>query len=281
MYLLEEAISNLKHGGFVNILSTIIVTLTVMIVSVLLLVGNYIHGEVEQLKSEPAVIAFLDDYLDDSSAQQLRSQIEKLEHVDSVTYVSKAEALQRSQIVFGEQAAIITEGFQDINPLPASLEIRVMPDALDAAILAEIKRKVESYEGVEEVSNEQQHSDFIHKIEVVVTGLAVLLGGASIVIVCFSIMLTAYFRREEIRIMKLVGATYWFIRIPLILQGVVLGMTGSMLGLLLFYGIFHLFTVQFGPASFLQVKQILFILLMGIFLGFIAGMMPLRKYIDV
>ncbi len=280
MYLLEEAISNLKHGGFVNILSTIIVTLTVMIVSVLLLVGNYVHGEVEQLKGEPAVIAFLDDYLDDSSAQQLRSQIEKLEHVDSVTYVSKAEALQRSQIVFGEQTDII-EGFQDINPLPASLEIRVMPDALDAAIIAEIKQKVESYEGVEEVSNEQQHSDFIHKIEVVVTGLAVLLGGASIVIVCFSIMLTAYFRREEIRIMKLVGATYWFIRIPLILQGVVLGMTGSILGLSLFYGIFHLFTVQFGPASFLQVKQILFILLMGIFLGFIAGMMPLRKYIDV
>ena len=280
MYLLEEAISNLRHGGFVNILSAIIVTLTVMIVSVLLLVGNYIHGEVEQLKSEPAVIAFLDDYLDDSSAQQLRSQIEKLEHVDSVTYVSKAEALQRSQIVFGEQTAII-EGFQDINPLPASLEIRVMPDALDADIIAEIKRKVELYEGVEEVSNEQQHSDFIHKIEVVVTGLAGLLGGASVVIVCFSIMLTAYFRREEIRIMKLVGATYWFIRIPLIFQGVVLGMAGSILGLSLFYGIFHLFTVQFGPVPFLQAKQILFILLMGIFLGFIAGMMPLRKYIDV
>ena len=48
MYLLEEAISNLKHGGFVNILSAIIVTLTVMIVSVLLLVGNYIHGEEER-----------------------------------------------------------------------------------------------------------------------------------------------------------------------------------------------------------------------------------------
>jgi len=283
IYLLEEAMSNLRYGGLVNILSATIIMLTIVILSALILVANYIHGELGELKDEPAIIAFLDDSLDDTSAKKLRSEIEKLEHVESVTLVSKAEALRRSETVFGKQANIIVEGFQNINPLPASLEIQVLPNSMKPDILEELAEKVKRYkgEGVEDVVYEKRSSDFIRKTEMVVIGLTILLSAASIVIVCFTIMLTAYFRREEIRIMKLVGATYWYIRIPLILQGVILGVTGSILGMFAFYTIFSLYVSKIGNAPFLPLKQILLIIMAGVFLGLIGGITPVRKYVNV
>jgi len=283
IYLLEEAMSNLRYGGLVNILSATIIMLTIVILSALILVTNYIHGELGQLKDEPAIIAFIDDSLDDTSAQKLRTEIEKLEHVKSVTFVSKAEALgQRSKMVFGDQADIV-EDFRDINPLPASLEIKVLPNSMKPNILEELAEKVKRYEGegVEDVVYEKRSSDFIRKTEMVIIGLTILLSSASIVIVCFTIMLTAYFRREEIRIMKLVGATYWYIRIPLILQGVTLGITGSILGMLAFYAIFNLYVSKIGSIPFLPLKQILLIIMMGVLLGLIGGITPVRKYVNV
>jgi len=281
IYLLEEAMSNLRYGGLVNILSAAIIMLTIVILSALILVTNYIHGELGELKDEPAIIAFLDDSLDDTIAKELRSKIEKLDHVESVKYVSKTETLERSKIAFGDQAGIITEGFQDINPLPASLEIHVLPDAMKPDILEELMEKVKRHKEVEDFNYEKQSSDFIKKTEMVVIGLTILFGAASIVIVCFSIMLTAYFRREEIRIMKLVGATYWYIRIPLILQGVILGVAGSLLGMFLFYVVFSLYVSKIGNTPFLPIGQILLIIMAGALLGFIGGIAPVRKYVNV
>ena len=100
--------------------------------------------------------------------------------------------------------------------------------------LAQHVTQIRSFNQVEDVKYEQEASEFIRRLEMVLLGLGGLMGGASVIIVCFSIMLTAYFRREEIRVMRLVGATYWYIRVPLIAQGVFLGFIGSLSGVVSF-----------------------------------------------
>ena len=280
-YLLEEALSNIRHGGFVSFLSVVIITLTVTIGSALILIGNYLRQEVEGLKDEPAIIAFLKDTVGESEGLEFRSRIEKIDPVTSVVYVSKAEALARSEQAFGELGAIITQGFGDINPLPASLEIYVEDTSLHPQTLQQLAHQIRDFPQTEDVRYEQHSSEFIHKAETVLMGLGGLMGVASVIIVCFSIMLTAYFRREEIRVMRLVGATYWYIRIPLIVQGVFLGFMGSLSGVGSFYALFRLFTPRIGDMAFIPFNQLSLILLGGVLLGLFGSIVPIRRYVNV
>ncbi len=280
-YLLEEAFSNIRYGGFVSFLSVVIITLTITIMSALILIGNYLRREVESLKDEPAIIVFLKDSVNESEGLEFRSRIEKIDRVALVIYVSKVEALARSEQAFGELGPIITQGFEDMNPLPASLEIYVGETSLTREALEQIAHQIKSFPQAEDVRHEQYSSEFIRKAEMVIMGLGGLMGAASVIIVCFSIMLTAYFRREEIRVMRLVGATYWYIRVPLIAQGVFLGFMGSLFGIGNFYALFRLFTPRIGDMVFIPFNQLSLILLGGVLLGLFGSILPLRKYVNV
>jgi cell division transport system permease protein len=279
-YLLEEAFSNIRHGGLVSFLSVVIITFTIVLTSALILIGNHLHKGVQTLKDEPAIIAFLKD-TDESEGQRLRSQIEKIDSVALVVYVSKAEALARSERAFGELGTLITQGFEEINPLPASLEIHIKGASLNRKAVEQLANRIKNFPEVEDVSYEQDTSDFIRKTEMMIIGLGGLMGSASVIIVCFSIMLTAYFRREDIRVMKLVGATHWYIRIPLIIQGVFLGFVGSLSGIGGFYLLFRLFTPRLGDIAFIPFSQLTLILLGGVLLGLLGSILPLRKYVNV
>ena len=281
-YLFEESFSNIRHGGFVSLLSVVIVTLTVTIASALILIGNYLQGEIENLKDRPAIIIFLKDTIGESEGQEFRSQIEKLDWASSVIYVSKKEALARSEEMFGNFGKTLTEGFSDSNPFPASLEIYIQETLLEPDKLSQFTAQLRSFtHQVEDVTSEQASSEFIRKVEMVLTGLGGLMGAASVIIVCFSIMLTAYFRREEIRVMRLVGATYWYIRIPLIAQGVFLGFIGSFSGILSFYVLFRLFVPRITEIQFIPWDQLGLILLGGVLLGLLGSIAPIRRYVNV
>ena len=280
-YLFEESFSNIRHGGFVSFLSIVIITLTVTIGSALILIGNYLRREIEDLKDKPAMIVFLTDSVGESEGREFRSQIEKIDWAATVTYVSKEEALARGEEMFGAFGKTLTEGFADSNPFPASLEIYIEDTLLPSEKLLQHVSQIESFAQVEDVKYEQESSEFIRKVEMVLLGLGGLMGGASVIIVCFSIMLTAYFRREEIRVMRLVGATYWYIRVPLIAQGVFLGFIGSLSGIVSFYTLFHLFVPRISEIQFIPFDQLGLILLGGILLGLLGSIAPIRRYVNV
>ena len=280
-YLFEESFSNIRHGGFVSFLSIVIITLTVTIGSALILIGNYLRREIEDLKDKPAMIVFLTDSVGESEGREFRSQIEKIDWAATVTYVSKEEALARGEEMFGAFGKTLTEGFADSNPFPASLEIYIEDTLLPSEKLLQHVSQIESFAQVEDVKYEQESSEFIRKVEMVLLGLGGLMGGASVIIVCFSIMLTAYFRREEIRVMRLVGATYWYIRVPLIAQGVFLGFIGSLSGIISFYTLFHLFVPRISEIQFIPFDQLGLILLGGILLGLLGSIAPIRRYVNV
>ena len=280
-HLLDETLSNIRHSGFVSLLSVVIIAFTIAITSALVLVGNYLKQEVEDLKDEPAIIVFLKDSLDDSAGKDLQTRIQADRWIASVTYVSKAEALTRTRKAFGDLGEIIMQGFEDINPLPASLEVHLEADFLNREVLKQLVAQIQSFPGVEDVTYEQFSSDFIRKAELVILGFSGLMGGASVIIVSFSIMLTTYFRRQEIQVVRLIGATRWYIRIPLILQGIFLGFTGSLSGVVCFYIIFRLFTPRLGELEFLPFNQLILILLGGALLGLLGSVLPVHKYLNV
>lgn len=280
-YLFEESFSNIRHGGFVSFLSVVIITLTVTIGSALVLISNYLRGQIEDLKDKPAMIVFLKDSVGESQGREFRSQLEKIDWAATVTYISKEEALVRGEAMFGEFGKILTEGFADSNPFPASLEIYITDTLVAPEKLLQHVAQIRSFSQVEDVTYEEETSEFIRKVEMVLLSLGGLMGGASVIIVCFSIMLTAYFRREEIRVMRLVGATYWYIRVPLIAQGVFLGFIGSLTGIVSFYTLFRIFVPRISEIQFIPLDQLGLILLGGVLLGLFGSIAPIRRYVNV
>ena len=278
---MEETISNIRHGGVVSILSLVTIMLTAIIVSVLVLLHNAIRTEVTAIKDATAIIVFLHDSISEIEQQRLQFDIEDLEMVERVVYVSKKQALARGRQIFDEFASIV-QGFELVNPLPASFEVHLKDEALEQQIL----RKTASYirvmsEKIDEVTYEQFTSTFIRRAEFGVLGLGSIMGVASIIIVAFSVVLTVYFRREEIEILRLVGASSWYIGFPLIIQGGILGGFGSLLGVTITFALFRAFTTQFRTLSFIPFHQTALIVLVSIVFGLLASIFPTLKYADV
>ena len=155
-YLFEESFSNIRHGGFVSFLSIVIITLTVIIGSALILIGNYLREQIEGLKDEPAMIVFLKDRVGESQGREFRSQIEKIDWAATVTYVSKEQALAKGEELFGEFGKTLTDGFADSNPFPASLEIYITDTLISPERLAQHVTQIRSFNQVEDVTYEQE-----------------------------------------------------------------------------------------------------------------------------
>lgn len=159
---------------------------------------------------------------------RLEEQIRNLEGVTTVRFVSKQEALERMRQSFGERAAIL-EAVDDINPLPDSFEVQVArPEQV-----APVAEAIAAMPGVAKVDYKRDTVDKLFRLTAVLRGLgvvvAVLLVLGSTVVISNAIRLTVFARRREVAIMKLVGATDWFIRWPFVLEGLALGVGGAAL----------------------------------------------------
>lgn len=277
-YIWRETFSNIKYSGLIGVLSIIVIILTAMVLSALLMIANYIHQELNIMKQSPLVVVFLKDGLEDSAREDMEKKIKSLPQVDSTRYISKADALRKTREMFAGREQIL-EGLEDMNPLPSSFEVELKTEFLNNA--KEIVEQLSALPGVDDIQYAEKTSELVRKIETSLIFIGSILGLASIVIVCFSIMLTTYLRRDEIRIMRLVGATELFIRMPLLLQGIMQGFMGSIAGLGILYGLLSLLSMKIGHISFLPLRHIALVIGVGTFMGFVGGAIPLRRLIRI
>jgi cell division transport system permease protein len=277
-YLWRETFSNIKYSGIMGILSIMVVILTTTVLSILLILANYIQLELKTLKQSPLVVVFLNDNLDDSSLQNIQKSLESMPQIKSSKYISKQDALEKTRKLFSERKEVL-DGLESINPLPSSFEIELKPQFLGE--IQSVVESIKSLPGVDDIQNAERTSQLVLKLETGLIFVGSILGLASVIIICFSIMQTTYIRREEIKIMRLVGSTGLFIRIPLLLQGVMQGLIGSAIGLGILYASIILLESRLGMISFLPRMQIILMVGVGTFMGFIAGIVPLRRFIKI
>jgi cell division transport system permease protein len=281
-YTWRETFSNIRHSGIIGFLSIIIVALTMMLFSLLLVITNYLNTQLDTLKKSPFVVAFLDDDLTDARRKEIQNKISSLSQVNSVKYVSKEDALNRTKEMFGNQSEVL-DGLENSNPLPSSLEIEMTDDSLTS--VREFAEKISKFDGIEGVQHAGEASEFIKSAEMIIVLIFTIMSLSSIIIIFFSIAITTYVRREEIKIMRLVGGSNAFIRIPLLLQGILEGLFGSILGVSILYGLFNLYgmfnlaVLNINIEEFLSLEQMAMVVGTGAFIGLIGGAVPLRKFI--
>ena len=225
-YVVREAFTNIGRNGLV-----VLGAVLAVFISLTLTFGTLVFGEVVRINTlqwaeDVRVIAYVrDDAL--TSVPDLQAEMEAWEEVESVFFISKADALAEARVLLSNQPATIRVIEDSPDIVPASLRIKpVNPDDYQTIVT-----RLQATPGLLRVQSAGQAIDAMISLrdglQVMFWLLAVALGVAAVALIANTIHMAIYARREEIEIMRLVGASNWFIRVPFLLEGAIEGLIGA------------------------------------------------------
>jgi len=217
---------------------------------------------------------------------------ELLQYPVSITdFISKDDALRSLRKQLRDKAGLL-DGLGE-NPLPASLEIVLSRDVSGDSLAYELKRRLEGIDGVDEVQYSQEWIERFQAIMGAVKIIGLVFGGllflAALFIITNTVKLTIYARKDEIEILKLVGATNRFVKIPFLIEGSIQGFLGGSIALIILFLVYVAMVTKvdlsIGFASldviFLSPQSILLVLLMSSIIGFIGSTVSLGRFFRI
>ena len=236
-FFLREALRGLRRSSAPALAALLTVVLTAVVLGVFIPIVQATTGTANEVRSRVVVDVYVKDSATQLEQAELRKAIEDTSNVKSVEFISKGEALARAQEKNPEAFEAGAE-LLGSNPLPSSFRVHPEdPDKLDD-IVARLNAGGEpQLAAIDEVRDREDDTNKILSatglVKALTAGLAVLLVLASIALIANTIRLSIFARRREVEVMKLVGATNWFIRWPFVIEGVIVGFLGGLLAVLL------------------------------------------------
>jgi cell division transport system permease protein len=235
-FFLREALRGLRRSSAPALAALLTVVITALVLGVFIPIVQATTGTANEVRNRVVVDAYLKDSATESDRIQVQRELEATPGVKSIEYISKDEALRElGHKVNDAQDKIELLGS---NPLPSLL--RVTPEDPDEikTIAAQIAPGgTPRFDAIDEVRNRESDTDKILSATGLVKGLGAVMAGllilASIALIANTIRLSVFARRREVEVMKLVGATNWFIRWPFVIEGVIVGFLGGVLSVLL------------------------------------------------
>lgn len=283
-YFLREAVVNLLRGWKVSLLAVLTIAVSLFIGGAFLLVSGNLAASIERWRGEMRVVIYLRPETSEADLRRLAAEASKGPGVSSVEPVTAQAARKRFQEVFPSLSDLVA-GWQD-EPLPASLEIGITPSAQGREAWLEGWRKRP------EVTLVDDDREWLGQLEALVAvvravGLALVAGllGAAIFTIASVIRLTAYLHHEETEIMRLVGATEFFIRGPFYVEGLLQGLIGGLVASGALWGVYELVHAKSRGSlfstllalEFLSPQQVAFLVVMGGAAGLFGAVISLRR----
>lgn len=294
-YFLKESASSMRRNMALTVAAVMVTSLSLIIlgiVSMLVHTGNGIAADMKERVDEIRV--FLKDNVTTEERASMTTFLQKMDEVKSADYISKEEALAEYKIMFKDQPDMLQE--IEGNPLPASFRVRMKDPKYNNVVAKRLETRPEVSKdatGKPEIKNEK---DVVGKV-LRVTGLVqkigfvvvIAFGIVAVALVSITIRMAIYSRRKEIGIMKLVGATNWFIRWPFMVEGVVEGFLGAIVGIIVTVLLHSTLLQKFGSAVGIEnlvtggyTALLAFLLVVfGIFIGAAGSALALRRYVEV
>jgi cell division transport system permease protein len=241
-FFFSEAFRALRRNGAPTLAAVITTVVTVVLLGVLIPVFQTAQAKSDEVRGELNVQFALYDDATNAEIAAAKEKIEGVPNVESVTYISKQEALRTLKGELKDKS-IVEE--LHTNPLPASLQVK----ATDASNLSQIEKQVMGTTGggkpspispaISNSFSRQQSTQQIAKVtsalKIVLTVIMALLVVASLMLIGNTIRLSIFTRRREVEVMRLVGATRWFIRWPFVIEGVVVGFMGGLVAIIILW----------------------------------------------
>jgi cell division transport system permease protein len=241
-FFLREALRGLGRNSAPALAALLTVLLTALVLGVFIPIVQATTGTANEVRNRVVVDVYLNDGVTAAERDEVRHALESTTNVKSVRYVSKAEGLKQAEKknpkAFAEGAKLLGG-----NPLPDTFRVVPEDPGRVGAIVDRLAprdatgERVPSLAGIDEVRNKESDTNKILSatglVKILTAGLAALLVFASVALVANTIRLSIFSRRREVEVMKLVGATNWFIRWPFVIEGVIVGALGGVLAVLL------------------------------------------------
>jgi cell division transport system permease protein len=241
-FFFSEAFRALRRNGAPTLAAVITTVVTVVLLGVLIPVFQTAQAKSDEVRNELNVQFAVYDDATNAELAAAKDKLEGIPGVASVAYISKQQALQTLKGELSDKS-IVEE--LHTNPLPASFQVK----ASDASELTQIESEVMGTTGgaathpispaISNSFSRQQSTQQIAKVtsalKIVLTVIMALLIGASLMLIGNTIRLSIFTRRREVEVMRLVGATRWFIRWPFLIEGVVVGFMGGLVAILILW----------------------------------------------
>lgn len=288
-YFIREATISMARNRLLSLATVTTVAICIFILGAAALMALNADNFMNRLESDVEMIAFVDKSLSTEEVKGLEKRLQKIEGVASVKFISREEALKSMEEKFSGDSYKLEETVAK-NPLPDSYEIK----ATDPHQVEQIAELVKKTEGIYKVNYGQGIVERIFSVtkwvRIISIGMMGLLILGAIFLIATSIRLAIFSRRKEIYLMKLVGAKDWFIRWPFFIEGIVLGLLGSIIAVgLVFLGYSTLldnlqtvmYFIPFLDNSHVLLKCYLLLLSSGILLGIVGTSISLNRFLDV
>lgn len=243
--MFANALHGVRQAGATSLLAVLTIAVVLVLVGSASLLVENMSGILDDFGAELQLTAYLDDDLSDSDLTRLADTVAAAPGVASIEVVTKAAALERFERIAGGAELLV--GLDD-NPLPASLEIELRPEARNAASLEALRESLDGLSGIDELAHgEEWIEGYTRAVSLVrggAWGIGLVLGLAALLIVANTIRLAFYARRDELDILALVGASRTFVRVPFLLEGTLQGVLGGLVALVIVFGAYELLLPQ-------------------------------------
>ncbi len=284
-YLTKEGFRNVWVNRLMSLASVTVLMACLVIIGLGAMLFFNINALLDNIESQNVIMVYIQDETSDEDINKMKVDINSMDNVQSIVFVSKEEAFAAQLEDMGSDAELLKDME---NPLPDAFKVAVK----DMAYFNDTVTDLRSLDNVETVRENGDVADKLVNIRqavtIVIAGMVALLFIVSLFIIANTIRITMFSRKLEISIMKAVGATNWFIRWPFMVEGVVIGIISSLVsfGVLagLYQGVVYVFKdllALFTPIGFLQYAGYILLLFMaiGMFTGSVGSLISMGKYL--
>ena len=288
-YYVREGLSSVFVHGFTSLAAMLVIAACLMITGTFALVAYNLDLQIRELEGQSEIVVYIDENVSRDNALALGQKIRALDNVKTAEFVTKEQLFEDYLDSLGEDAYVMEE-LRDDNPLRDSYQITMD----DVSLHADTVKALENINGVAASSSMQEVSERLIQIRQVVNlisyTMVALLGGVSVFIIANTVKLAMFARKEEIAIMKMVGATNHFIRAPFVVEGMFLGLSAAALAFFVLWGVYAYVSAQLAEGTailtmvaFVAVwKEVLVTMLgAGLLLGVGGSVITIRRFLKV
>ncbi len=295
-YSLKQGFINIKRNKLYSLASVGTITACIFLIGLFYaVVVNFqfmVHNAEDQLK----ITIFFEKEITEEQIEDIGDQIKKRVEVSDVTYTSPEEAWESFKKKYFVDKAELAEGFKENNPLAYSASYTVSLNDIEMQdVFVSWAKSVEGIRQVNYSSNAASTiSDFARLVGLVSAAVIIILLGVGIFLISNTVMIGITVRKEEIGIMKLMGATDYFVRAPFLVEGICIGIVGAAIPVgilyLIYKNVVYYIVGQFQSistiVSFLPINEVFKVLLpmsllIGAGIGLLGSLITIRKYLKV
>ena len=234
-YLIKEGARNIWVNRMMSLASIGILVSCMLLIGSAILLSINLNGMVSYVENQNEMVAFLEDSADDVTVSAVEAALNSNDNVDSFAFVSREEALERySEIVPDSLLENLEQDKEEVFPLSFRITLK------DLSLIDETTAQIESIPGIMRVNAPTNVAETVTGIKRAVyicgSGIVIILLAVTLIIIANTIKVTVFNRRKEINIMKFVGATDRFIRMPFVVEGILLGVISACIAYLLLWG---------------------------------------------